>query len=259
MLGVAQRFGALDYRNPSLVYILCVSFFILFCCVFKICEHGLKYFKAYRAITDFHVKINLLSRVVSSVHAIFATIFAVLVLYFNKDIYQHQLLYKSYGICVTLSFAMGYFFYDFLLMTLFKEIREASSYLHHFVSIAAFHACAVRGVFPHIAIIRLTSEFSTPFINNRWFMYALNMKDNKWYMYNGYVMFISFAICRIVPIIPLWYNLWFSIGTPSWNQIGNFDKFICIFSSMPLDILNVYWFSKILKGVLKHRKAAKSN
>jgi hypothetical protein len=33
--------------------------------------------------------------------------------------------------------------------------------------------------------------------------------------------------------------------TPAWNSVDFKHKFICVTSSLPLDILNIYWFKKI--------------
>lgn len=72
------------------------------------------------------------------------------------------------------------------------------------------------------------------------------------------MMLISFALCRILPIIPLWIQFYSMYQSELWSQISLLDKFVCVFSSLPLDILNIYWFSKIAKGCLKARKDIKS-
>ncbi len=42
------------------------------------------------------------------------------------------------------------------------------------------------------------------------------------------------------------------VNSPAWNSVDFRHKFICVTSSAPLDILNIYWFFKIIKTVLRH-------
>lgn len=84
-------------------------------------------------------------------------------------------------------------------------------------------------------------------------MHNLNMKTSKFYLYNGYMMTAAFLICRMFPIMPLWFQFYSLIGTKKWNQINLIYKCVCIFTSVPLDVLNIYWFGKLVKGCLKHR------
>jgi hypothetical protein len=42
------------------------------------------------------------------------------------------------------------------------------------------------------------------------------------------------------------------VNTPEWNSVDFRHKFICVTSSAPLDALNIYWFFKIIKTILRH-------
>ena len=107
------------------------------------------------------------------------------------------------------------------------------------------------GVFPYIALYRLCSEGSTPFVNNRWFLLTMGKKNSKLYVWNGVALVIMFALVRISTIIPIW-SLFFSLmDSPAWNSIELKYKLICVLSSAPLDLLNIFWFSKILRILLK--------
>ena len=85
-------------------------------------------------------------------------------------------------------------------------------------------------------------------------MLSLKKKTSKLNLYNSYLIFLAFLICRILPILPIWGQLISLVGSSQWNEINTFHKCICIFTSIPLDILNVFWFYKIIKIFLKHRK-----
>ncbi len=116
----------------------------------------------------------------------------------------------------------------------------------------------MHGTYALIAVTRLTSELSTPFINNRWFLLSLNLKNSKMYLCNGFMILILFAIFRILPIIPLWKLFYNSIGTDSWNYVIIYDKFLILFTNIPLDVLNIYWFFKITDNCIRNLKKPKS-
>jgi hypothetical protein len=107
------------------------------------------------------------------------------------------------------------------------------------------------GVFPFIALFRLTSEGSTPFVNMRWVLHTLNRKNSKLYVTNGLLLLFAFFLVRIITIVPNWYLFIESVQSPGWNSVELKYKLICVGSCIPLDILNIYWFSKIVKGALK--------
>ena len=85
-------------------------------------------------------------------------------------------------------------------------------------------------------------------------MLTLNKKTNKLFVYNAYLIFLAFLTCRIIPILPIWGRILSLIGTPIWNEVEIFYKFVCVGTSLPLDILNLFWFYKIIKIFLKYRK-----
>ena len=102
-----------------------------------------------------------------------------------------------------------------------------------------------------MALIRLTSEASTPFINLRWFLLSFNMKLSKYFIYNWIAVIIIFSIFRILPILPLWYLFRIITLTQEWNNVKFWQKILCVGSSIPLDILNIYWYYLILKNSYK--------
>lgn len=53
-------------------------------------------------------------------------------------------------------------------------------------------------------------------------------------------------------IVPNWAIFFSLMETPAWNSVSFKHKFICVTSSGPLDVLNVYWFTKIIRVLYKH-------
>jgi len=204
---------------------------------------------------DSRQQIGTVIRILSSFHAILATFLSLFILYTDTGLNQNKLLYSSFGISFTLNISIGFLAYDCLIMFIYRNEFELGYGVHHCVSIIAFYACTTGGIFPYIALFRLLSEASTPFLNNRWILLTLKMKDSKLYLWNGFAIMLVFAAVRIFTIIPNWMIFFSLMETPAWNSVSFKHKFICVTSSGPLDILNVYWFTKIMRVLYKHYTA----
>ena len=110
-------------------------------------------------------------------------------------------------------------------------------------------------MFPYIALFRLVSEASTVFINIRWLLLTLKMKETQLYFYNGVMLVTVFALVRIVTIVPNWMIFYSLMDTPAWNSVDFKHKLVCVVTSSPLDVLNLFWFGKIVRILLKHQRS----
>lgn len=216
-----------------------------------------KYKIDYLAETAARKKMSI--RVTSTIHAVCVTILAILTLISDNKLHQNKLLYNTPEISLTLNIVIGYMIYDLITMIAFKELFELESIIHHMVSAIAFYACTNYGVFTFIALARLTSEASTLFINIRWLLLTIKMKYSKFYVYNGFLIALFFGLFRICPIIPIWYQFYLSTFAKEYELIPFGFKFICVFSSLPLDFLNVYWFYLIVNSMMRYTKVDINN
>ena len=114
------------------------------------------------------------------------------------------------------------------------------------------------GVFPYIALFRLTSEASTPFINFRSMLIILKRADTKLYVLNALVAIGVFFFVRVATIIPNWAIFFSLMDTPEWYSIVLKYKIICVVSCVPLDCLNVFWFGKMLSMAFSYAKTSKT-
>jgi hypothetical protein len=72
-------------------------------------------------------------------------------------------------------------------------------------------------------------------------------KDSPMFCINGIVMTVVFFFARISIIPIFWYNVYSIYKSELWIENINFISsmsFICVL----LDIINIFWFSKLLKG-----------
>mmetsp|Transcript_1211 Transcript_1211/g.1891 ORF Transcript_1211/g.1891 Transcript_1211/m.1891 type:complete len:252 (+) Transcript_1211:74-829(+) len=99
------------------------------------------------------------------------------------------------------------------------------------------------------ALVCALCEASTPFVNCRWFLDKFSMKNSPLYVANGLAMFFSFFACRVVGF------LW--MGTRLFAQREGFAALPIHISILFLlsfgvgTMLQLFWFSKIAKGMMK--------
>lgn len=233
--------------NSTQIFVFFVVNFLLFQFLFIYLRKNSKQFQS----VDAQIQPYVVIRLFSAIHAAIVTISSFYILYYDNNLFQNKLIYSSFEICFILNFSIGYLAFDTLIMSIYRNEFEWNFLVHHFVAIVSFHSCSNAGVFPFIALFRLTSEGSTPFLHARWILLTLNKKNSKLFVTNGLILLVSFFLVRIVTIVPNWYLFFDSINSPAWYSIELKYKLICVVSCIPLDILNVYWFSKIISGALK--------
>lgn len=154
---------------------------------------------------------------------------------------------------INISWSIGYMLHDLVWMMIFRQKVEATipSYLHHIVAIAAFYLCLYFHVLLYYANFRIITEFSTPFVNIRWMLSVTNRKDTKLYFYNGITMTATFFIFRICLIPPLWVSVCYVMQTTSYQTSVNIFEHVGWLSfSVFMDLLNIVWMYKMMKGVL---------
>lgn len=86
-----------------------------------------------------------------------------------------------------------------------KDRMENYFYLtHHLATIYLTLIVSVYDYLPFFAGIRCLSEFSTPFLNARWFALKAGYCGTLGFRLLQTMVFISFLACRLIPIVPFW-------------------------------------------------------
>jgi len=63
-------------------------------------------------------------------------------------------------------------------------------------------------------------------------------------------MTLVFFFVRIVAMPIYWWKVYIVAITPLWSHMGHF-RLVLIVVCVVLDIINLYWFSKMVRGCLK--------
>ncbi|XP_052774799.1 TLC domain-containing protein 4-B-like [Mya arenaria] len=199
------------------------------------------------------------SSALSSIHAVVVSCLCVYTLVFNWDLIQDPVWADSKVVKTTCAILIGYMMADMIILVLnLNHIGDRSYVLHHAASVFAYFYVTAFGVYVFFANFRLMAEFSTVFVNNRWMLDALGMKSTRLYFWNGVVLTAVFFACRIVTLPPCWYLIYTIIGTDGFNRTEG-ARYVLVLSCIVLDTLNILWFYKLLKGVVKQLQKVDSN
>lgn len=145
----------------------------------------------------------------------------------------------------------GYFITDFIVVIICRNYYPGVSdfVIHHIVAISAFVLVHHYSACHWFLDVRLLSELSTPFVNLRWMLLQVNLKDTAYYSINRHLTFWAFFVARIVSIPIFWGAAIYHFGTPEWNELHWSIKTIVFTNGLPLDILNINWFIKLARGM----------
>ena len=199
--------------------------------------------------TDTHKLESITTNIVSSYHSLKCLQF-LFQESLKRDLYFTYDPFINYNSII--SYSISYFLYDFI-----NEIRlnhfKFDMLFHHFMSI--FSGIYLYSI--NISQLYLTALFveSSNFnLNIKDIMDILDLKDNNIYLINGILFSITFFISRIVysPIC-LKSAYFLTIELTKYENI-NID-YIPIILVSSFAILNLYWFSKIVKvWIYKYHK-----
>lgn len=145
------------------------------------------------------------------------------------------------------SMALGYFIWDAIICAYFVKYGGIGFVMHGVVSTIVFGIASHYKFIHYYSAIFLLFEISTPFLNIRWFGLKLKVLPNLLELLNNIILILIFFFIRI-----LWG--WYQVGMLGIDFYAAKDdpRFtlwgacVILFCNGVLDILNVFWFSKML-------------
>ena len=198
----------------------------------------------------------------STIHAIIIVAAATNVLFWlpwtTESLLKHDSPYGFFA----MQFAGGYFMADFISILSSPYMRnDKFILLHHVTSfISVFFGCYFQGAWMPYVMMRLMAEFSTPFVNLRWILSAIQYpKTSPLFIFTGSALTFAFFTSRILPI-PLFYYVLYSLAVGDLHPSATFTfpvtfKGLIICFVLLLDSLNLYWFSLLWRGLCKVLKS----
>lgn len=147
-----------------------------------------------------------------------------------------------------LGISWGYFVVDFLVCLKY-HMGGNEMLLHHVGSLSSVTAAIITGKGHMHALWMLVTEFTTPFINFRWWFDKAGMKSSPLYFYNGVCILVGWFLARIVVFPPFFYVVYQQREQVKYLNSGT--KLLLFVFPPILYMLNLFWFHKIVKGVMK--------
>ena len=173
----------------------------------------------------------------------------------NNPVYSKS----PFGFAV-MQISLGYFLADFIVCLLDKNLRQDFGSLAHHVAgiIGIALGLFYQGGFMFFIIFRLLSELSTPLVNLFWILTMLDRRDSPLFAVTSWGMLITFFLCRLAPEYWIWNILLTALFHPASVIVPLPVRVWIFFNYIAFDILNIFWFWKMLKGAAKQiRKLAK--
>lgn len=210
-------------------------------------------FKCYSSLSKIqHIEWN--NRAISTVHAIFVTIFS-LYFVFWSDLYSDQqpglIAFRSSSLStLTLGVSVGYFLADLgMIVWFYPHIGGMEYVVHHLLSISALAYAMLTGEGQLYTYMVLISETTTPGINLRWYLATAGMKRSRVYVINGVVIFLAWLVARVLLFVYLFYHLY--VHYDQVKEMQTFGLLLVFVVPYVLGVMNLMWFVKIVKGMKK--------
>ncbi|XP_027336159.1 transmembrane protein 56-B [Abrus precatorius] len=208
-------------------------------------------------------KIEWNNRGFSTFHALFAsfTSFYLLMIsdIFNKDSQEGLVVNRSSTFSNSvLGISIGYFLTDLaMILWHFPALGGLEYVLHHGLSMFSIIQALLSGQGQIYILMVLFSESTTPFVNLRWHLDISGHKNSKLYILNGIALFFGWLIARIFLFIYFFIHMW--IHFDEVKEIFPLGFYSLLAVPPVLAIMNLFWFWKIAKGMVKTLSKAKHN
>lgn len=191
------------------------------------------------------------SRVTSTVHAVVVAALALWSFVHDFDVWSGDFIWGSDLPIIrnTVAVSVGYLAFDTLLCIYAEDIRDVQTFIHHVVVGSAFAIGLATQLATPYHCAFLINEVSTPFVNAHFFLHTSGNKGTI-YKLNGFLMWLSFFLFRIVLNPYLLSTIWYTIHTPlpaARFTLAVSQTSMCLVAQ----VLNVVWFYKITRGLLK--------
>ncbi|CAN1150864.1 TLC domain-containing protein 4-B [Linum perenne] len=212
------------------------------------------YIKTYSGLTRIQ-RIEWNNRGMSSLHAIFITALS-LYFVFWSDLFSDKtnagyVTLRSSPLSIFgLAVSVGYFLADLGMILWFYPSLGGMEYVfHHCLSAIAVGYSMLSGEGQLYTYMCLISEVTTPEINMRWYLDISGMKRSTAYLVNGVLIFIFWFIARVLLFFYIFYHI--NMHFDQVVQMMWFGCAVVVLVPSALFIMNLMWFAKIIKGLLK--------
>lgn len=212
------------------------------------------YFNAYKGLPQLK-KMEWNNRGFSTFHAfiVAAGSFYLVVLsdLFAENSHGESIVKKKSVLSDTmLGISTGYFLSDLGMILWYYPVLGGLEYvLHHGLSMFSIILSLISGQAQIYILMVLFSESTTPFVNLRWYLDVAKQKSSKLYICNGIALFLGWLVARIFLFIYFFVHMYHHFDQV--REIFPLGFYSILVVSPLLSAMNLFWFWKIAKGLVK--------
>ncbi|KAM1204917.1 hypothetical protein ACFX13_005904 [Malus domestica] len=156
----------------------------------------------------------------------------------------------------TLGISIGYFLSDLgMICWHFPALGGLEYVLHHALSMYSIILSLLSGKGQIYILMVLFSESTTPFVNMRWYLDVAGKKNSNLYIFNGVALFLGWLVARILLFIYFFVHMF--IHFDQVKTIFPLGFYSLLLVPPMLSMMNLIWFWKITKGLIKTVSKAK--
>lgn len=217
-------------------------------------------FKGYMKLNEAQ-KLEWNNRGISTLHALFVAVASVYILIISdlfKEGPENELITHRTSIMsdTALGISLGYFVSDLaMILWNYPALGGMEYVLHHGLSMFSIIQSLLIGQGQFYVLMVLFTETTTPFVNLRWYLDTAGQKSSKLYTCNGIAMFLGWLVARI-----LWFVFFFYHMNSHFDQVQKMHP-VCFYGILiippVLTVMNLYWFWKITRGIIRTLTKAK--
>lgn len=221
---------------------------------------SLLYFKGYNKLSNAE-KVDWKIRGVSTFHALIVAVASLYLLLFSDLFYEGSrddliINRNSTFSDTTLGVSLGYFLSDLaMIIWQYPALGGLEFVLHHGLSMFSIFLSLISGQGQIYILMVLFSESTTPFVNLRWHLDVYGQKNSMLYIFNGVALFLMWLVARIFLFI--YYFVYMFYHFDQVRTVFPLGFYGLITVPPVLTTMNVYWFWKIAKGMIKTLSKAK--
>lgn len=249
---VFQNFQNMYHINPAATKVILSSASITF--VLNAVSHfcSINISKSY--LLDPKMQIEWCTRIVSSIYSSICAVYIFYLFYRDSERIVTDIFYNTFDSMVCICMIIGYLLADicFVLYAGWKnEMSDTkSTIVHHGMGMLCFGTSIYNGIGYPLCLMMLMTEASTPFLNIRWFLYKCNKEDSLIYKLNGAWMTLVFFTVRIAAF-PFHCWMVYQHTKTIYDASGIYVTFLTVAGLVVAGCLNHYWFSLMIRGLIK--------
>ena len=157
----------------------------------------------------------------------------------------------------------GFFVADMIICLSQESLREFNMTMHHVASLSSLLLGLIfEGRWMVLILAKFTTELSTPFVHLRWILGETKApKNSPLTIFTAFSMTSTFLLTRLLALPGMWLIMYWTYVEEA--EMPNYIPFVIKASVVllmgTLDILNIYWAYKVIRGFLKWGKALLSS